>query len=164
MSKVDRGKQFEEQVRIALESVSDTSVDRLIDPQAGFAGVRNICDFIAYHWPNQFYIECKSCYGNTLSIHTNNPKNKYGAITNNQWEGLLEKSKISGVYAGYVIWFIDHDVTVFIPAKVLEVMRNEGKKSVNINELKDADWYVVPGTKKRILFDYDFSELLRCAI
>lgn len=159
MSKVNRGKQFEEQVRTALENVPDTSVDRLIDPQNGFAGVRNICDFIAYHYPHQFYIECKSCYGNTLSIHTNNPKNKYGAITNNQWEGLLEKSKTTGVIAGYVIWFIDHDITVFLSAKYLEFIRNNGKKSVNIKDLDDS-WYIVPGNKKRVLFDYDFSKLL----
>jgi hypothetical protein len=159
MSKVNRGKQFEEQVRTALENVPDTSVDRLIDPQNGFAGVRNICDFIAYHYPHQFYVECKSCYGNTLSIHTNNPKNKYGAITNNQWEGLLEKSKTKGVIAGYVIWFIDHDITVFLSAQYLEFIRNEGKKSVNIKDLDDS-WYIVPGNKKRVLFDYDFSKLL----
>ena len=159
MSKVNRGKQFEEQVRTALENVPDTSVDRLIDPQNGFAGVRNICDFIAYHYPHQFYVECKSCYGNTLSIHTNNPKNKYGAITNNQWEGLLEKSKTKGVIAGYVVWFIDHDITVFLSAEYLEFIRNEGKKSVNIKDLDDS-WYIVPGNKKRVLFDYDFSELL----
>ena len=159
MSKVNRGKQFEEQVRTALENVPDTSVDRLIDPQNGFAGVRNICDFIAYHYPHQFYLECKSCYGNTLSIHTNNPKNKYGAITNNQWEGLLEKSKTTGVIAGYVIWFIDHDITVFLSAKYLEFIRNNGKKSVNIKDLDDS-WYIVPGNKKRVLFDYDFSKLL----
>ena len=159
MSKVNRGKQFEEQVRTALENVPDTSVDRLIDPQNGFAGVRNICDFIAYHYPHQFYLECKSCYGNTLSIHTNNPKNKYGAITNNQWEGLLEKSKTKGVIAGYVIWFIDHDITVFLSAKYLEFIRNEGKKSVNIKDIDDS-WYIVPGNKKRVLFNYDFSKLL----
>lgn len=153
MGNVNRGKQFEDQVRIGFERVPDTSVDRLIDPQNGYAGVRNICDFIVYHYPHEYYIECKSCYGNTLP---------FSNITTNQWQGLLEKSKYAGVVAGVVVWFIDHDITMFIPIKTLERMRQEGAKSVNVKHQENLNYehYIVPGNKKRVLFDYDFTRFL----
>jgi hypothetical protein len=139
-------------------------VDRLIDPQNGYAGVRNICDFIVYQYPVQFYIECKSCYGNTLSIHSNDPKKKYGAITNNQWEGLEQKSKIPGVVAGYMIWFIDHNLTCFIPAHLMKQLRDKGHKSVNVYTFPldlDGEWVYIKGTKKRVLFDYDLKPFMK---
>ena len=158
---VNRGKQFEEQIKQAFEKVPNTSVTRLIDPQNGYAGVRNICDYIVYHHPTQFFIECKSCYGNTLSIHSNDPKKKYGAITNNQWEGLEEMSKIKGVVAGYMIWFIDHDRTVFVPAQSMIVHRELGEKSWNIAKQWDSDYIEIKGERKRVLFDYDMAEFIK---
>ena len=91
---VNRGKQFEQQVKKALEKLPDTSVDRLIDPTAGFAGVGNISDFIVYNEPAQIYVECKAYHGNTLN---------FKAIRPNQWKGLQEKSDIKGVHAGVLV-------------------------------------------------------------
>lgn len=163
MTKVNRGKDLENQIRTAFENVQDTSVDRLPDQMSGYVGSSNICDFVIYHYPHQYYIECKSCYGNTLSINSNNPKHKYGDITNNQWEGLLKKSKITGVVAGYIIWFIDHDITVFISAESMQKLKDFGDKSVHvIKSLQklNGEWYAIPGKKRRVLFDYDLSEFL----
>lgn len=154
----NRGKDFENKIREAFENVPETSVTRLLDPQSGYAGVRNICDFIVYKYPKQFFIECKSCYGNTLSIHSNNPKKKYGAITNNQWEGLEAMSKIKGVVAGYMIWFIDHDRTIFVPAQSMIVHRELGEKSYNITKQWDSDFVEIQGQKKRVFFEYDMSK------
>lgn len=157
---INRGKQFENQVEAGLRRVPDTSVTRLIDPQAGFAGVYNVCDFIAYHYPHQFFLECKSCYGNTLSIHTNNPKNRYGAISNGQWDGLSEAALTVGTVSGVLAWFIDHDETLFIPIQVLQEMRDAGCKSVNIKTVDRSRCCIIPGIKRRVLFDYDFSGFL----
>jgi hypothetical protein len=158
---VNRGKQFEDQISAAFEKIPNTSVTRLIDPQGGQAGVSNICDFIVYHYPTQFFIECKSCYGNTLSINSNNPKKKYGAISNKQWEGLEEMSKIEGVVAGYMIWFIDHDRTIFVPAQSMIVHKELGEKSYNIGKQWDSDYIEIKGKKKRVLFDYDMTDFIR---
>jgi penicillin-binding protein-related factor A (putative recombinase) len=152
-SKINRGKDFEERIRNAFEKVPDCSVDRLHDQMSGYAGSSNICDFIIYRKPYQCYIECKACYGNTLNFHN---------ITDNQWNGLLEKSKIDGVIAGVMIWFIDHDTTVFIPIQSLCSHKDLGYKSVNI---KDRDsygmnWISLAGEKKRIFFDYYAEEFL----
>ena len=158
---VNRGKQFEDQVRAGLLKVPSTLVIRMIDPQGGQAGVSNMCDFVVYNEPHQWILECKSCYGNTLSIHTNNPKNKYGAISNAQWEGMLKAIRVPGVVAGVLVWFIDHDKTLFIPIDVLEGLRCGGAKSVNINKIDLDVCTVIPGTKRRVLFDYDFSDFLK---
>lgn len=157
---VNRGKQFEGAIKEAIEKCTDVSIDRLMDPQGGYASVGNICDFIVYRFPYEYYFECKSCYGNTLSIHSNDPKNKYGAITNNQWEGLVEKSPIRGVLAGICVWFIDHDVTAFVPIQELVNLKNLGHKSLNIQDLKNGkvDYVPIIGKKKRVLFEYDAED------
>lgn len=158
---VNRGKQLEGQIREALEKYpTKVSVDRLADPMAGYAGIRNICDFVVYEMPFQYYFECKSVSGNTLSIHSNNPKRRYGAITNDQWEGLYEKSKITGVYAGVIVWFTDHDLTVYVPIQQLVWLRDNGGKSLNVNRLDELQHFVIPAKKKRVLFDYDMKKLL----
>ena len=41
-------------------------------------------------------------------------------ITKDQWDGLVEKSKIPGVVAGIIVWFIDHDTTTFVPIQELK--------------------------------------------
>jgi hypothetical protein len=162
-NRVNRGKDFEGQVYDGFAKIDGVSIDRLPDPMAGYAGVKNICDFLVYKYPNQYYIECKSCYGNTLSIHSNDPKRKYGNITNNQWEGLLEKSKIPGVRAGILVWFIDHDETYWIDIRLLQKHRDNGNKSiayyadwVDFKEGTSELWTPISGKKRRVLFDYDF--------
>ena len=147
MSAVNRGKQFEARIKEAFERVENCSVDRLLDPQAGYAGIRNICDFIVYKEPNEYYIECKSHQGNTLP---------FTCITDNQWQGLLEKSKIKGVHAGVIVWFIDHDKTFYCDIRKLEELKSKGNKSINI---KETQMFIeLSGKKKRILFDYDMNK------
>lgn len=167
-NRVNRGKDFEGQVQKGFESIPGVSIDRLPDPMAGYAGVKNICDFIVYKHPQQYYIECKSCYGNTMSIHSNDPKRKYGNITNNQWDGLLEKSKIPGVKAGVLVWFIDHDETFWIDIRLLQKHKDAGNKSishwcdwVDLSAYCQDKWARIDGTKRRVLFDYDFTEFFR---
>lgn len=174
---VNRGKQFEDVVREAFEKVEGVSIDRLHDQTNGFRGSQNICDFIVYKYPHQYYIECKSVHGNTLSIHSIPKPDKhgqlhgfYGNITDTQWEGLSAKSKIDGVRAGVLCWWVDKDVTLYIPIQVLEAMRNLMCKSVRYDYDKgviDIDRYEtyrpipVLGKKKRVFFDYDMKELLK---
>lgn len=167
-NRVNRGKDFEGQVHNGFSQIPGVSIDRLPDPMAGYAGVKNICDFIVYKFPLQYYVECKSCYGNTFSIHSNDPKKKYGNITNNQWEGLLEKSKIPGVKAGVLLWFIDHDVTVWLDIRLLQKHKDEGHKSVayhcdwvDCTDETDNLWTWISGKKRRVLFDYDFEPFFR---
>jgi hypothetical protein len=167
-NKVNRGKDFEGQVYDGFAKIEGVSIDRLPDPMAGYAGVKNICDYIVYKYPHQYYIECKSCYGNTFRIHSNDPKKKYGNITNNQWEGLLEKSKIPGVRAGILLWFIDHDTTYWLDIRLLQMHKDAGNKSihyypewVDCTQKTSQLWTYITGKKRRVLFDYDFADFLK---
>lgn len=143
----NRGKQFETVFKKSCEKCPGVSIDRFPDPSAGYAGIRNVCDFVVYCYPYQFYFELKSFYGNTLN---------FSNITDNQWTGLLEKSKIPGVTAGIIAWFIDHDITVFVPIDELQMLNDKGRKSLNIKDIKECEvnYIEIPGKKRRVLFDY----------
>ena len=157
---VNRGKKFEDVIRESFEKVPDVSIDRLHDQTTHYKGSTNICDFIVYKKPYEYYIECKSVHGNTLSIHSIPKPDKhgvlhgfYGNITDTQWEGLLEKSKISGVIAGVICWWVDKDVTRFLSIADLQLARDLGYKSIRFDE----PYMPVFGKKKRVFFDYDMD-------
>ena len=64
----NHGKKFEEKLKSDFLKIDGVSKDRLYDPVGGFKGIKNICDYIVYMYPNIFYIECKSHEGNTFPI------------------------------------------------------------------------------------------------
>ena len=148
----NRGKKFERVIREAFEKVPDVSIDRLHDQTNGFKGSQNICDFIVYKEPYEYYIECKSVHGASLP---------FSNITDTQWNGLLEKSKIEGVFAGVICWWIDKDVTKFIPISILQVLQERGCKSYKFNEFywqDDIEVIELKGKKKRVYWEYDMEE------
>lgn len=173
---VNRGKQFEKKIRQAFEKIPGVSIDRVTDQTTKYLGSTNICDFIVYKKPYEYYIECKSVHGNTLSIYSIPKPDKngvlhgfYGNISDAQWEGLLEKSKIEGVVAGVICWWINKDTTLFIPIQILKAERLEGKKSIKFDyENQFLEYYPsskleietikILGEKKRVYFDYDMEE------
>lgn len=152
------GKQFEQVVREAFEKVPNVSIDRLHDQTTGWKGSSNICDFIVYREPYEYYFECKSVHGNTLP---------FSNITDKQWQGMLEKSQIEGVFAGVICWFIDKDKTVFIPIQMLQAMKNHNKKSINHELITFVDACgngycitIITGKKKRVFYEYDMEKFL----
>lgn len=152
--KINRGKDFEHVVQMCLDRVSDVAVTRLYDTMNGFSGVANISDYIVYRYPHLMYLECKAIYGNTLNFHL---------ITDKQWTGMAEKAKTPGVVAGVMIWYIDHDYTVFVPIQELNRMKHLGKKSVHVNDVmynKDVTVFPVPGHKLKVFFDYNMADFL----
>ena len=173
----DRGKQFEKVIREAFNKVDGVSIDRLHDQTTHYKGSTNICDFIVYKKPHEYYIECKSVHGNTLSIYSIPKPDKhgilhgfYGNITDKQWRGLIEKSKIKGVRAGIICWWVDKDVTLFLPIQLLSSLRVQGKKSVRFDDdykyVNTKPYYVysvyqIKGKKKRVFFDYDMESFLK---
>lgn len=146
----NRGKQFEQVVRRAFEETPNVSIDRLHDQTTGFVGSSNISDFIVYRKPYEYYLECKSVHGNILPF-TN--------ITNTQWQGLLQKSQIKGVYAGILCWWVDKDITRYIPIQTLQIMKEIEMKSVRYDFNNDSI-ITLNGKKKRVFFEYDMEGLL----
>ena len=159
MGKINRGKQFEGVIRASFNKVPNTFVMRLPDPTQGYLGYRNICDFLIYHYPHIYCIECKTTHAKSLSIYSPNEKKRYGAITNNQWEGLLNASNIDGVIAGVICWYVEFDKTVFYPIRYLRCERKLGVKSINADKVDSESGCVeIDGHKKRILYDYDMNK------
>ena len=149
-----RGKEFEAIVKDCFEQVRDTYILRLYDPQGGYLSVANPCDFVVYRHKQMYMIECKSVHGNTFPIYGNDPKKKYGNISNTQWQGLLDATRY-GVVSGVMIWWIDTDTTKFIPIQLIKQLRDSGAKSIRY----DTDLGIlIEGKKKRVFFDYDFEK------
>lgn len=150
----NRGKQFEQIIKEAFLKVPNVSVDRIPDQVSGFKVTSaNICDFIVYKKPYEYYIECKSVHGATLPFSNIRP---------NQWNGLLEKSKIDGVIAGVICWWVDYDVTAFIPIQFLQEQKEMGRKSVQYGLATQCEFehhtpFEIKGKKKRVFFDYDMD-------
>ena len=149
--KKNYGKQFEQHFKKDfLESIPNSTIDRLQDQQSRYMGSNNICDFIGYTKPNIFYIECKCHYENTFP---------FSNLT--QYDELLQKVGIPGVRTGVVIWFIDHDLVVYVPISTITKMKENGDKSVHaIKSLKKYDSIrVIPSTKLRVFLKSDYSIL-----
>lgn len=142
----NRGKQFENVVKNSFEKVPNTSVVRLHDQTNGYLGSSNICDFIVYHYPKQYFIECKSVHGNILP---------FSNITKNQRLGLLKVCKIKGVVAGILCWWVDKDTTLFIPIQLIVSEMDKGNKSIRYDTLLDV--IRLPGKKRRVFYDYDMK-------
>jgi hypothetical protein len=109
-----------------------------------------------YKKPHEVYVECKSHKGNTLP---------FDCIREEQIEGMMRKVQIPGVKAGILLWFIDHDITVWIPIQEVVFWRDIGNKSINIKNIQDKHTerirhIVIPGKKKRIYFEYDMNKFL----
>lgn len=156
----NRGKQFESVIKEAFEKVDGVSIDRLHDQTTGFKGSQNICDFVVYKKPYEYYIECKSVHGASLP---------FSNITDTQWNGLLEKSKIEGVFAGVICWFVDKNVTYYFDIGFLYALKTHGYKSVRYdskvdsyppNYADDCELFMLTGKKKRVFFDYDMNQFL----
>lgn len=150
---INRGKQFENLLKEQFEKIPNISIDRLYDVTTGYKNQNNPCDFIVYRAGNLNYFECKAIHGNTLNFKSH--------IRENQWDKLLAKSKIYGVNAGIICWFIDNDKTIYVDIEYLEMLRESGYKSFNIN--KDIDkipLIELEGKKKRILFEYNLKKFL----
>ena len=149
MANTNRGKQFENIVRDCLNKVADTTVIRLHDQTTGFQGSKNPCDLVVYHHPNQYLLECKSTHGNTLPLSN---------ITDFQYSSLLEFGTNYGCIAGILCWWIDNDVTKFIPIDIIKRLKDNGAKSIRY-DYDDANIVSISGVKKRVFFDYDFADL-----
>lgn len=156
MKKINRGKDFEKEIKAALEPLPGVSFDRLPDPMAGYSGVRNVCDFSCFKSPNMYYLECKCLYGNTLNYKS--------AISKDQWDGMERKSKIERCVAGVCVWFIEYDITVFVTIQDLIEHRDSGAKSLNINDIISENsirHVVIDGIKKKTMFSYIGSKFLK---
>ena len=147
------GKKFEAEIRKACD-VPGVYCLRLIDPQAGYYGVKNPCDFIVYKYPLIYLIECKSVHSKSLPFHN---------ITQYQRSSMYHASFINGVIAGVMCWYVEDDCTMFFPIQYLAHIEHEtGYKSISLKQAEHDSLYIggpihINGVKKRILFTYNLD-------
>lgn len=148
------GKYFESDLRTSYKEEYELgeSYDlyRLYDTMGGRAGVKNISDFIAYKKPYMYYLELKS---------TKDPRMNFNYLSDNQYNGLLEKSKIDGVFAGVLINFRTEELTYYVDIRTIKSMKDAGLKSISREDCEEVG-ILLKGTKKRVRFSYKLSNLL----
>ena len=149
---VNRGKQFEGQVRLQLQNIDNIWVYRLHDQMSGFKGSDNPCDIMVFSKPNLILIECKAIHQHRLNFKSH--------IRETQWASLEYASKRDGLIAGILVWFVDDDCTYYVPIQVLVKLKDEGKVSVSSDELKGIkEVREITGVKRRIFYNYNFNSL-----
>ena len=146
------GKKFEDVIKESFLKCPDVSIDRLRDAPRKLKNVDNPSDFIVYKKPHEIYVECKSHKGNTLP---------FSCIRQEQIDGMSKKIQIDGVKAGVIIWFIDHDITVWIPIDEVCYHIDNGARSINIKDIEKLNGIIIQGKKKRVYFEYDMKDFLR---
>lgn len=135
------------------------SFDRFYDQLSGFYQTsRNICDFVCYKYPNQYYIESKATWSDRFD---------FSMIQQHQLDGLIQKSTIPGCYGWIIILFASHKRAFrFNATDIKNLIDTEGVKSLNISKIDR--WKIsykeirtIPNTRKTYL-DYigELEELL----
>lgn len=141
------GKIWEQRFREDMLKLANISVDRLPDQFTGLKNSSNISDFIVYKYPSLIFAEVKCCYGNTFNF-----------ANLRQYDKLLAKKDIKGVFPYVIIWFIDHDKVLAFNIKDIELMKKDKLKSINIKTYDNYNHIDIPVQKKRVLVTCDYSE------
>ena len=146
MANKNLGKKFEAIIGDSFRAMTDVSVDRIPDQTMKFKDRKNVSDYIVYKYPHQYYVECKSVHGNTLPIAN---------IT--QLEPLWEKEVLTkGVISGVMCWWVDKDVTRWLPVEEIVKRKADGKKGIRFDEDIEGS-KTIAGRKKKVYFEYDMK-------
>lgn len=157
MARKNYGKPFEDKVREQLEDAGIYCL-RLFDPPRGYKGISNPCDVLIHRKGVTCFFECKTIKkGASIPIYSNDPEGEhiYGNVSNGQWGGLL-KAQSHGIVSGLLVWWVEKDMTKFIPIKTADSLRNSGMKSIRY-DITGGGITELKGKKKRVYFDYDFD-------
>lgn len=122
----NRGKEFEALFRKATETLQyngfQVDIQRLFDV-VGKKTIEQPADFICYYMPNQIYVECKSTSTSSFSFESQP-----------QYPRLLEKSKINGIRAGMLVWFVEDKRVFWFDIRWLNAYNKvSGKKSFSVS-------------------------------
>lgn len=151
------GKKAEQKIRLWLDKPEEGySFDRIPDQLGGFYGGRNICDFTCFKSPYMFYIESKE---------TEHDRFAFSAISDVQYHGLLQKSKIENCFGLVFVLFTTYQRCFIFRIEDIDKLQRSGKKSVNVTKVdKWAIPYVevstVPSRKQLLDYTGDLVELV----
>lgn len=144
------GKKAEQKIREWLDRPEQGyCFDRIPDQMTGFWGSTNICDFTLYKFPYMYYLESKATWEDRFN---------FSMLTEKQHDGLLEKSKIEGVFSYVVVLFATYKRAFLIDIKDIRRLEEKGKHSLNIKKIDKwgisyKEIMTVPNSRKQLL-DY----------
>lgn len=144
------GKKAEQKIREWLDRPEEGyCFDRIPDQMTGFWGSTNICDFTLYKFPYMYYLESKATWEDRFN---------FSMLTEKQHDGLLEKSKIEGVFSYVVVLFATYKRAFLIDIKDIRRLEEKGKHSLNIKKIDKwgisyKEIMTVPNSRKQLL-DY----------
>lgn len=126
------------------------SFDRFYDQLSGYyLTSRNICDFVYYKYPYIYYIESKATWKDNFP---------FTMISEHQYNGLLDKSKIQGCYGIVIVLFATQQRAFVIDINAIKHLEDNGHHSLNIKKIDK--WGIpyfeiatIPNSRKKLL-DY----------
>lgn len=147
---LNKGKAFENIVRQDWKkSFPGTLVFRLKDQMNGFKETsQNPSDWIMFNGKHLFFIECKSHKGSSIP---------FAAMP--QYERLLAYKNLKNVCAGFVIWFLEKDLVIYVPIQTAEQIVKDGEKSIGLRMLDKYDIVKIPSVKKRVFMESNYRIL-----
>ena len=154
----DVGKKAEAKLKSWLDKPEDGySFDRIPDQMTGFYGSKNICDFIIYKHPFQYYVESKATWQDRWD---------FSNLTDTQRLGLYKKSQIEAVHGLVIVLFATYQRAFILDIRDIVKSIEANKKSVNIKKLSfwDVAYVEIPTIKSRKkLLDYtgNFQDLVQ---
>ena len=144
------GKKAEKKIAEWLDRPEEGySFDRIPDQMTGFFGSKNICDFTLFKSPYQYYIESKATWEDRFD---------FSMLTDTQYDGLKDKSKIHNVFGLVIVLFASYKRAFIIDIRDIDSLVQQGKKSLNIKKIDRwgipyKEIKTIPSRKE--LLDYD---------
>lgn len=147
------GKKFEEVFERDWKKLPNAFIYRLHDQVSGYKVVSsNPCDYICFAGHRIFLIECKEHKGKSFPFSELR-----------QYEKLAKYAGVKDVYGIVVLWLKELDTVIAIPIEAIIKMKEDGKKSVNLNDIEKYGLLKIPSEKKVVYMDSDYSSLLTFA-
>lgn len=155
------GKNAEKKIKEWLDRQEEGyDFNRIPDQLSGFYGSSNICDFTLFKYPEMYYIESKATYNARLD---------FSMISDNQFQGLLSKSKIDHVNGLIIVLFASYKRAFILDINQIQAIIDSGKKSINIDKIDKWDFRygeipTISNNRKKLL-DYsgDIEEVWKLA-
>ena len=144
------GKKAEKKIAEWLDRPEEGySFDRIPDQMTGFFGSKNICDFTLFKSPYQYYIESKATWEDRFD---------FSMLTDTQYDGLMDKSKIQNVFGLVIVLFASYKRAFILDIRDIDSLVQQGKKSLNIKKIDKwgipyKEIKTIPSRKE--LLDYD---------
>lgn len=124
-------------------------IDRIKDQMTGLYGSKNISDFTFFKSPYYYYIESKATYEDRFD---------FSMISQYQYDEMLKKSKIDGVFGLVIVLFATYQRAFILNIKDIHMLQTEqDQHSLNI---KKIDKWGIPYVEiqtvpsKKALLDY----------